>query len=258
MLAGRRSSDDPLAAAAGAPHRALLDIEGEPMLVRVVERLLGWPSIERVLINIDTPELVGAEAAFTTRLASGEIELLTSTDSPSRSVLESLDAVGLEAGTILVTTADHALLDDEILEAFFRTSEEQESDLSFALVPRESIEARFPEARRTYLRFRDGDFSGANLFLFRTPESRRAALFWRRVESQRKHPWQIARAFGLMNLLLFATRQLELDSALARASKVIDAQVTAIRIGIAEAAVDVDKIEDLELVRRVLAERHGS
>jgi len=257
VLAGRRSADDPLALAAGAPHRALLDIEGEPMLLRVVKRLLARPALERVLINIDAPELLDEIPEFVALRDRGRVETIQSTESPSRSVLESLDHAGLEEGPVLVTTADHALLDDAMLNAFFAKSSATDSDLTLALVPRTTIRARFPEARRTYLPFRDEAYSGANLFFFRTPEARKAALFWRRIESQRKHPWRIARAFGVANLILFLLRRLDLSAALARASRVVGAKVVAIPLEIAEAAVDVDKIEDLELVRRILADERG-
>lgn len=257
VLAGRRSADDPLASAAGAPHRALLDIEGEPMLVRVVERLNAWPTIERILINIDEPALLADLPGLTLLRDQGTVEFMKSTDSPSRSVMESLAWANLERGPVLVTTADHALLDDNMLEMFFMKSARLDADLTFGLVSRETIEARFPEAKRTYLRFRDGAFSGANLFLFRTPQAERAAAFWRRVESERKRPWRMARAFGFGTLLLFLARRLDLDAALIRASDVIGTRVRAVRLSIAEAAVDVDKIEDLELVRRILADRRG-
>ena len=257
VLAGRRSADDPLARAAGAPHRALLDIEGEPMLLRVVERLNAWPTIERILINCDEPALLLDVPDLKPLRDKGTVEIMKSTESPSRSVIESLAWANLERGPVLVTTADHALLDDDMLEMFFTESARLDADLTFGLVSRETIEARFPEAKRTYLRFRDGAFSGANLFLFRSPRAERAAAFWQRVEGDRKHPWRIARAFGLGTLLLFLTRRLDLEAALIRASGVIGTRVRAIRLSIAEAAIDVDKIEDLELVRRILADRRG-
>ena len=46
VLAGRRGPDDALAAAAGAPHRALLDVHGTPMLERVLP-----PEMEKFLIQ---------------------------------------------------------------------------------------------------------------------------------------------------------------------------------------------------------------
>jgi len=225
------------------------------MLLRVVERLNAWPTIERILVNIDEPALLLDLPDLMALHDKGVVEFMQSTDSPSRSVLESLVWADLEQGPVLVTTADHALLDEEMLGMFFGESARLDADLTFGLVSRTTIEARFPEAKRTYLCFRDGAFSGANLFLFRTPNAKRAAAFWRRVESERKHPWRLAGAFGIGTLLLFVTRRLNLDTALVRASHVIGARVQAIRLSIAEAAVDVDKIEDLELVRRILAER---
>lgn len=257
VLAGRRGPDDPLARAAGAPHRALLEIEGEPMLLRVVARLLARTGLSRLIVNIDAPELLEQLPGIPEARASGRLEIMRSTDSPSRSVLESLDRADLEGGAVLVTTADHALLDDAMLDGFLAGSADSGADLTVGLVPRRAIAARFPEARRTYLHFRDEAYSGANLFLFRTPAARRAALFWQRVESQRKRPWRIARAFGPVNLVLFMARRLTLGSAFERASRVVGARIAAIPLPIAEAAVDVDKLEDLELVRRILAGRRA-
>ncbi len=254
VLAGRRSGADPLAAAAGAPHRALLEIEGEPMLLRVVRRLLGRPGLERVVVNIDRPDLLEALPGWQGLADAERVRVLRSTDSPSRSVLESLELAGLEQGPVLVTTADHALLDDAMLDAFLTRAAASSADLQLALVARSTIEQRFPEARRTYLRFRDEAYSGANLFLFRTPAARRAALFWQRVEHERKRPWRLARAFGVANLLRFLTRRLDLAQAMQRASAVVHAQIEAIPLAIAEAAVDVDKIEDLQLVRAILSD----
>lgn len=225
------------------------------MLLRVVRNLLAWPSIERAIINIDTPELLESIEGLCKLRDTGQVVFMQSTGSPSQSVLESLEAAGLAQGPVLVTTADHALLDEAMLAAFLGADGDVQSDLRLALVSRQRIEARFPEARRTYLRFRDEAYSGANLFLFRTPRARRAAELWRRVENDRKKPWRIARAFGPMNLVLFLTRRLTLEAAMRRASKIVGARVEAIALPIAEAAVDVDKIEDLELVRSILAER---
>lgn len=259
VLAGRRGGPDALAQAAGASHRALLEIEGEPMLARVTRRLLGRPGIDRVLVNIDTPRALDTVPFLKEAIEAGRVEILESAESPSRSVLESLDAAGLEKAPVLVTTADHALLDDEMLDAFFASARRREgADLCLAMVPRRIIEARFPEAKRTYLRFKEDGYSGANLFLFRTPAARRAAEFWLTAERERKKPWRLARAFGWSSLALFLTRQLTLETAMQRASKVVGARIEAIALETAEAAVDVDKIEDLELVRQILANRSSS
>ena len=157
---------------------------------------------------------------------------------------------------LLVTTADHPLLTPEVAAHFLSSCETVAADLVVGLVEREIVEDRFPTTARTWLHFRDGDYTGANLFGFRTRAARRAPAFWTRVENLRKRPWRMVSAFGPVALALFLARRLSLDAALERASQAIGARVGAVRLPYPEAAVDVDRASDLELAERILAERN--
>ncbi len=256
MLAGRRGPDDPLARAAGAPHRALLDLGGQPMLERVVETLARTPAIASIAISIDEPDLLRGPAGggLGERIARGEIALLQSEDSPSHSVLAGLDALPADE-PILLTTADHALLTREMVEHFLTAAQATTADLSVGLVSEQLIRERFPEAQRTYLPFRGERFSGANLFAAHTRRARRAVEFWTRAEDHRKQPWRLVGAFGPIALLLFLLRRLTLAAALERASRVVGARVQPVQMPFAEAAIDVDKLTDYELVKKILAAR---
>ena len=253
VLAGSRGEGDVLARAQAVRHRALLEVAGRPMLLRVLDALCGSPRVGRLVVSIDEPSALKELPELSPRIESGELTLHASLSSPSRSVLDVIDRVA-PGEPLLVTTADHALLSDRVLDPFLDVAEASSADLIVGLVARRVLEARFPGARRTYLAFRDDAYSGANLFAFRTPEARRAAEFWSRAESFRKRPWRLVSVFGPVSLALFALRRLDLDAALARGSRAIGARVEAARLPLAEAAVDVDRPEDLELVTRLLAE----
>ncbi len=258
VLAGRRDANDELAAATGAPHRAMLDVSGRPMLARVIATLSASSRISGVTVSIDAPDLLDGYPELAEARARGDFEVIASEPSPSRSVLAAFDRVASD-WPWLVTTADHALLDASMLEHFLEAASaagrERSADLAVGLVSRSRIEARFPGARRTYLPFRGESFSGANLFALLGPRARNAVSFWRRAESLRKQPWKLVREFGWVSLALFLARRLTLDRALERAGEVLGARVVAIPMPMAEAAVDVDKISDLELVRTILDER---
>ncbi|MBW2271752.1 MAG: nucleotidyltransferase family protein [Deltaproteobacteria bacterium] len=257
VLAGRRGSGDPLAEAAGAPHRALLDVAGTPMLQRVLETLGHSERVASIFLSIDAPELLEEIPTIAAMLREGLVRLVPPADSPSRSVLAAIDAIktiGDEA-PLLVTTADHALLDEAMLSHFLGEAEESDADLAIALVPASVIQARFPEAKRTYLPFRGERYSGANLFALLTPDAVRAVEFWQKAEHFRKQPWRMVSAFGPLTLLLFLARRLDLRAAFRRASRVIGVRLHAVTMPMAEAAVDVDKLSDLELVNRILAGR---
>ena len=54
VLAGRRGpADDPLMEVRAARHRALVEVEGVPMLVRVVRTLRAARSVGRIIVSID-------------------------------------------------------------------------------------------------------------------------------------------------------------------------------------------------------------
>ena len=256
LLAGRRQPHDPLATAAGAPHRALLDVGGVPMLERVLRTLVETPCIGDIVISIDQPELLDSFPGIAKLRTDqrGHIAVLRSADSPSRSVLEALDD-GSPEQPILVTTADHALLRVEMIEHFLAEAEARASDVTVAVVAESLLRARLPESRRTYWPFAGERYSGANLFALLTPRARLAVEFWTRAESFRKRPWRLVASFGPAALLNFLLRRLDLDAAFERVSDAMGARVEAVRMPYAEAAVDVDKLADLELVNRILAQQ---
>jgi len=248
VLAGRRGPKDDLAEATGSSHRALLDVCGVPMLLRVVRALRASPSVGSIAVSIDDERsLDGLEEI-------GEILQHRSLASPSRSVCDFLESRA--AGEpVLVVTADHALLTAEMVEHFVAECRASDADVLVALVEEKRLKDAYPETTRTYLRFRGEGFSGANLFLFKSERARGAAAFWIRAEHFRKQPWRLVSAFGPVALLLFLLRRLDLDGALERASRGIGAKVQAVRMPFAEAAIDVDRKSDLELVTQILKRR---
>lgn len=256
VLAGRRGgAGDPLGPVlADAPHRALLDVAGTPMLVRVVRTLRATPAIGRVVITIDEPEVLAGVPELEAALAEGSVVAHRSLSSPSRSVLDVLE--GIAAGErVLVTTSDHPLLTTEMLGRFVDGAEASGADVAVGVVAAETVRARYPEAVRTYIPLRGGAYSGANLFAFRTEQARAAAAFWVRAEKFRKRPWRLVSVFGPGTLALFALRRLDLDSALQRVSRTIGAEIRPVSLPFPEAAVDVDRPSDHALVSRILAER---
>jgi GTP:adenosylcobinamide-phosphate guanylyltransferase len=257
VLAGRRSSTDPLAEARGETHRALLEVVGVPMLARVVRALRASSCVNRIAVSIDDPDAFDSAPELRELKARGEIAHHASLPSPSRSVHDALNG-RLLGDRVIVTTADHALLTPKIVEHFAECAERSDADLAVGVVAESVLRASYPSTTRTYLRFRDGGYSGANLFAFRSQQALRAAEFWVRAETFRKQPWRLASTFGPMTWLLFALRRLSFEEALERASRAIGCQIRAVPLPFAEAAIDVDRQSDLDLVTEILVARGES
>jgi 2-phospho-L-lactate guanylyltransferase (CobY/MobA/RfbA family) len=243
VLAGSRpGTPDPVAAAEGVPHKGLVKVGGEAMLVRVL-RALRAAGIENIAVSTDQPELSSFAYAF-------EAVPLAPRAGPSASVAAAFAATG---APLLVTTADHALLRPEWIRDFIADTPEN-TDVAVLLARRDRIEAAVPGTRRTYLRFADGQWSGCNLFLLRTPAAQAAIDLWETVEAERKRPWKLASRLGLGTLASYLLGRLALSDAVARLGRQagIAAAAVAAREGLA--AVDVDKPADLELVRRIVGD----
>ena len=251
VLAGQRpgGAPDPMAAAAGVSHKALLPVAGVPMLLRVVSALRASPAVGRIAASIEAPEetLAGVEGL------EGVLPRAAA-PSPARSAAAALEEFG---APLLVTTADHALLTPEMVGHFVSAAPEGAAAAA-ALARSETVLAAYPGTRRTWLRVRDGAFSGCNLFLLAEAEgAAKAVAFWRRVEAERKRPLAIARLLGPLTLLRFALGRLTLRAALDALERRCGARLAAVEMPFADAAVDVDKPADLALAEAVLRARTG-
>lgn len=77
-------------------------------------------------------------------------------DSPSRSANSALQQIPADV-SVLITTADHALLTPAIVRQFLQRSSVMD-DATVGIVKQERIAAVFPDAKRTVIRLRDGGF----------------------------------------------------------------------------------------------------
>ena len=241
ILAGSRGVPDPVAVAAGVPHKALVDVGGQTMLARVAAALRA-AGVEDISVSTSSQPVLDA-------LVPLGLTPLGAAAGPSGSVALALGTLGTP---LLVTTADHALLRPEWVRDFV-SDMPADADVGVLLARRDKVEAALPGTRRTWLRFADGHWSGCNLFYLAGPEASSAVRLWQQVEADRKKPWKIARRLGLRTLLLYALGRLGLDQALRRlgAKAGVRATLVAARDGLA--AVDVDSPADLEQVRALVA-----
>jgi GTP:adenosylcobinamide-phosphate guanylyltransferase len=154
---------------------------------------------------------------------------------------------------LLVTTADHALLDPAMVRDFcMRTTR---CDIAIGVVERRQLVRKIRDARRTWVSFRGGAYSGANLFGLRAPKVATAIQLWRDVEQDRKKALKLLWKIGPMIFLGAVLRRRTLDETLRKISRRIGLVIRAVEPANPLAAVDVDKSADLELVERILAQR---
>ncbi len=249
VLAGRRNkTGDPLDEYAGG-HKAFLDIDGKPMIERVLNALAGVSEISER--QVAAPDDVRARLHAKAEVAP-PVRFIEAAESPSRTVSQALKLVP-SGDALLVTTCDHALLTSEMIKDFLRQVSAGAYDAAAACVTRDVYMAAYPDTKRTFVRFRDFEFSGANLFWFRAGGAEPLVDFWRRLEDNRKKPATMAAEVGLLTGALYLSGLLSKDAALKKIRRKTGVRVGLIPLKFAEAAIDVDKMEDVELIRSILS-----
>lgn len=242
VLAGTRpGKPDPVAVAGGVSHKALLPIDGVPMVVRVVNALLAVPAITHIIVCLEDPSILAG-------LLPAQVQVVPSCpEGPSASVLDSLARQGTP---LLVTTADNALLQPEWVEELLSKTTLQ-TDIAVGVATQAAIQRSVPQTRRTYIRLTDMVFSGCNLFYFKTSVSARVAQLWRTVEKNRKHPLRVAWTLGLGILLRAVMGRLSSQALYARIYKLTSAHAQLVPLSDGRTAVDVDKEADIILAQEL-------
>lgn len=244
VLAGGRGPGDPLAKAFSVSHKCLIPVAGKPMLQHVTDTLRHHQRIGRIVVSID--DFTAARS-----ILGDDIELAATRDSAAASAAAALRDLG-DSYPILLTTADHVLLDAAMLDDFLARSDALNGDLTVGLARRETILAAYPDARRTYLKFGADQVSGCNLYGAKSPVALKAIDFWHFADKNRKNPVALARAFGITALLRYLTGWLTLQSAFALASRRLGLTASPVLLPQANAAIDLDKPEDKTLVEDIL------
>ncbi|MUH05188.1 nucleotidyltransferase family protein [Commensalibacter melissae] len=246
ILAGsRQGKQDPLALHAHVSHKAIIPVLGKPMIEYVTETLAKIESINEIAVSIEKFEVVRD-------ILPNFIKYLPTCPGPSASIIQAIQALGTP---LLITTADNPLLQPEWVEYFIQEAEASQCDLAVGIALKEQIEKDVPNTKRTYIKLADGSFSGCNIFMFRTPRSIQVTKLWQKLESYRKSPVKMGLLLGYSIILRYILHRLTRKALKKRIFKLTKVKIDFVIIPWGQAAVDVDKPDDLHLVNNLMSDR---
>lgn len=237
VLAGGQSKPE-LVAATGVTNRALLQIEGETMLTRVVRALRESGVIGQIVVvgNLTPPE--GCQA-------------LPDTGDFVENVLQAASFVP-EEKYILYATADIPFLTPPAVKDFVMRGLQSGADMCYPIIPLELCCQRFPDMPRTALSLREGTFTGGNLLLIRAGTVRKQADLMRQAFAFRKSVWALGKILGAGIIIrvilarLISPGLLSIEHIKRRVQRLMNATAQEIITEYAEIGVDIDKVEHLQ------------
>ena len=247
VLAGSRPGPDPLLTGTGVSTKALLPIAGRAMLVHVVKALRASPEVGAITILAQKSAELAAEPGL---VGLADLHFADSGQGISRSL-----AAAIPPGDdpLLVTTADNVLLTPTMVAEFLTGA--ADSDVAVAMVERGTLLAHYPQSKRTWLKFRGGWWSGANMFRLRGRRVLPLLDFWGRIERDRKKGLKIIAAFGPWLLIGALLRLFTIQQGVSRAGLRFGLQAKVVPMSEPEACIDADKPADIELIEAIFAAR---
>ena len=223
------AADDPVAALRASRTNVSRRSGGVPMLVRVVQALAASPRIGRIVVALEDPALLDQLPALRPLIARVRCSLLPSGRDARASACATRSTSCRIRLPLLVTTADHALLDardGRRISARRRARPGPISSPAWRRPRRSGPPIRTPSAPICAFATSATPAPTCSPLLHAGGAARGRVLAPGRAG--RKRPWRLVRAFGWRPLLAYLLGRLTLDEAMARASNVIGARVAAV------------------------------
>lgn len=244
ILAGGKSTDDPLSAMTGGELKSMLSIAGKPMVQWVLDALSASQLIDTVVvIGIEDASLLKCSKPLITLPDEGT--LIGNIQRGS----QKLDEIHPNETHVVSFSADIPAITAEIIDHMVSIYQKAEYDIYYGVVERAVMEKRFPGSKRTYIKIKKDEVCGGDLNSF----SKRAVLqpdaLWKELINARKNPLKQAAMIGIDSLLLLVMGIIDLDQLAARICKRLGITGKAVRVPFAEVGMDVDKPFQFEMVQ---------
>lgn len=246
IAGGIPTPEEPLYQYTQGKAKALLDIAGKPMVQWVLDALSNAKHVENVIvIGLDDVEAVTCAKAMYHIPNQGR--MLANIEAGINKMRE----VNPKAEYAIVTSADIPALTGEMVDWLVETAQQSHHDIYYGVVKREVMEKRYPGSNRTYTKLKDMEVCGADINIAHhtmTTDPVHLAK-WEILIGRRKSPLKQAAAVGIWTLVLVLTGRLTLKAAVERATRKLNINARAIVWDYAEAAMDVDKPHQYEIMK---------
>ena len=247
ILAGGENSSE-LKKIAPYDNEALIIIGNYPMIYYVYSALRAIPSIKNIVVSgpVDALRSILPKEDRLFFVEGGENAI----ESFSHAV-DTLQGVGISKMVMVIPT-DVPFITPEAIRDFLTRCENTEADFYYPITRKEVNESKYPGVVRTYVRLKDGIFTGGNLFLLRSRLIPACLEMGLKLIQRRKNPLAMAKLFGMSLVWKYLIGRLSIQMAEKRFYQVVGIRGKGIISSYAEVGVDVDKPDDLRLAQEYL------
>lgn len=236
--------EDPLYTYTEGRSKAMLDIAGKPMVQWVLDALSAAQKVDKVII-IGMNEKTGVTCSKPTHYVPNQGRMLANIVAGVEKSLE----ISPEKEYVLVVSSDIPGLKGEMVDWLVEEIEKTPADIYYGVIPREVMDKRYPNSKRTWTRMKEMEVCGADINACHVSMATEHLDLWENLIGNRKSPLKQILAVGWDTALLLILRKLTVEELVHRVAERLGIRGKAITWPWAEAGMDVDKPHQLELLR---------
>lgn len=246
IAGGIPTPDQPLYEYTQGKAKAMLDIAGKPMVQWVLDALVDAKKVENVIIiGLDDAESVSC--AKPTYHIANQGRMLANIQAG----IDKMRELNPKAEYVLSVSADIPAVTGEMVDWLITTALQTRHDIYYGVVKKQTMEKRYPDSKRTFTKLKDMEVCGADIHIAHHSMTTDPIHLskWEVLIGKRKSPLKQAASVGYLTLILLLLGRLSLADAVKRATKKLNFTGRAIIFPYAEAAMDVDKPHQYEMLR---------
>ena len=242
--------EDPLYPYSHGDSKALIDIAGKPMIQWVLDALSDAKLVDNVVVIGLSPKS-GVTCKKPLHFLSNQGRMLANIVIGVNKSLE----LNKKNKYVLIVSSDIPAIQPEMVDWLIENCLATKDDLYYGICPKDVMERRFPDSRRTYTKLKGMELCGADMHVSHVSMATDHLDMWEQLIGNRKSPLRQASIIGLGTFFKVLTRTITLEDLVATVSKRIGIKGRAIHFPFAEPCMDVDKPHQLELLREDLSKR---
>ena len=241
---GIPNPEEPLYTFLKGDAKALVDVAGKPMVQWVIDALNEAKRVDEIIL-IGLTAKSGIVSAKPMHHIPNQGRMLANIVAGINKSIE----LNKKTEYVLVVSSDIPALKGDMVDWLVDTCMETDDEMYYGLCPRDVMEARFPDSKRTYTRLKDMEMCGADIHMTHVRMVTEHLELWEKLIGNRKSPLTQASIVGLDTFWKIFTRSITLPDLVTHLSNRLGIKGRAIIWDRAEPCMDVDKPHQLELLR---------
>jgi GTP:adenosylcobinamide-phosphate guanylyltransferase len=243
---GCPSPEDPLFEITQGQPKALVNIAGKPMIQWVLDALEESGVIDQLVI-VGLKDDEEFDTSLPTTLLPNQGDMLSNITIGARAFKE----YGPDE-MVMIVSSDVPTITGQMIKWFAKELEQVDADAVYNIIEKDTMETRFPNANRTYLKLGQTAFCGGDVNAVRLSLMQKENPMWKKLIDARKNPIKQVTMIGLDTLFMLITKKLTLAKAEQLISKKLGLKGKALTCPYAELAMDVDKPGHFSLLEQDL------